>query len=155
MNRRAATLLELLLLLALCGLIVPFALIPLSPERALAAAREVRSVLLTARAHAIWGGVPVSVTELPGAGGVVARAELGGAPCGQGPGREIARADLSGHPGVRMLAGLPRGLVWLPSGSGRSCQGGGVISATLRLEGVRSRINVIISSLGRVRLERP
>lgn len=146
------TLVELLLVLALLGVLASIAYAFARPSHVARAAGALRSAILFARTEAMWRGVPVSVTELPGGAGLAVRlAASAAAPCGGGS--ELLRAPLADHPGVRMAAGLPRGLVWLPSGSGRSCSGGGVISATIELADGRSAMAVVVSSLGRVRLE--
>lgn len=120
------------------------------PSHAHRAAQAVRSAILWGRANAIWRGVGVTVTE-SGAGFVVRLADAAGPPCAAGT--ELVRVRMSDHPGVAVVAGLPRGLLWLPNGSGRSCDGGGVISATVRVADARRAVNVVVSSLGRVRLE--
>jgi hypothetical protein len=43
--------------------------------------------------------------------------------------------------------------VWLPYGGARSCDGGGVISGRLILTDGIGHVDVIVSSLGRVRVE--
>jgi len=65
------------------------------------------------------------------------------------------RLLLAEYPGVRVASGFASdGMLWLPSGSGRTCAGSGVISATLTLRGFSGAADVVISSLGRVRVER-
>lgn len=150
MNRRAFTIIELLIVLALLGTLFSIASAVSRPSHAWRAARSLRATLLWARTEAMWRGEAVSVTELEGGGGLRVRLAPG-TECGSGP--ELTTAPLSEHPGVRLVAGLPRGVVWLPSGSGRSCDGGGVISATIRVADHRKEVAVIVSSLGRVRLE--
>lgn len=141
---------ELIVVLALLSAAFSVALAVTRPSNAWRAARALRAALLWARTEAMWRGEAVSVTELAAGGGL--RINLApGAQCGGGP--ELAAARLDEHPGVRLAAGLPRGVIWLPSGSGRSCDGGGVISATIRVADHRTEVAVIVSSLGRVRLE--
>ena len=138
--------------MAVLGILLSVAVAFARPSHAQRAAQALRTAVLWARANAIWRGVSVTVTDLGGEAGFVVRtAAAGGAPCGGGT--ELTRVRLSEHPGVTVSAGLPRGLVWLPDGSGRSCDGGGVISATVRLADARRAFNVVVSSLGRVRVE--
>lgn len=154
MKRSGVSLIELLVVLAVLGILLSLAYAAVRPSHVQRAGQALRSAILWARANAIWHGATVSVTELPGGGGFVVRLpEPGGGLCG--PGKELLRLPLSDHPGVRLAAGLPRGLAWLPSGGGRSCDGGGVVSATIRLLDARGAAEVIISSLGRVRLQVP
>lgn len=138
------------MVVAVLGVLLSVAVAFARPSHAVRAGQAVRSTLLWARANAIWRGASVSVTESAG-GFVVRLAPAGGPPCEGGT--EIAQVRLADHPGVMLAAGLPRGLVWLPNGSGRSCDGGGVISATVRLADARRSVSVVVSSLGRVRLE--
>lgn len=145
------TLLELLLIMALVSVLAAITLTFWRPNGAMLAAAEVRTTLLWARANALWRGVPVSVTQEGDAELLIRQTDPAHAPCEGGV--EIERLDIGSHPGVRLVAGLPRGLLWLPDGSGRTCSGGGVISATLKLQGSRGGANVIVSSLGRVRVE--
>ena len=156
-NRRRAAgfaLLELVVVLALLTLLVSFAFAVGRPSHTTRAARAVRSAILWARTEAMWRGVAVSVTEASGRLGVVVRTAPDLAnPCASGT--VLTRVLLAEFPGVRLEAGLPRGLVWLPSGSGRSCAGGGVISGTLILADGRTSVRLVISALGRVRLEAP
>ncbi len=152
MNARGMSLVELLVVIAVLALCLSLALAFARPSHALRAAEASRAAILWARANALWRGEAVSVTELPsGAGLVVRLADASGGHCTGGA--ELARVALADHPGVRLEAGLPRGIVWLPSGSGRTCDGGGVVSATLRLADARRSVAVVVSSLGRVRLE--
>lgn len=139
------------MVLALLGVLLALGSWLARPDRTIRAAEAVRSVILFARLNAVWRGATVAVTELEGGGGLVARLVEGGGACGPGP--ELARVPLADHPGVRFAAGLPRGLAWLPSGAGRSCDGGGVVSATLSLVDGRNEARVVVSSLGRVRVE--
>lgn len=150
---RGLTINELLVVMAIIailgGLVVSFA----RPSTEVRAANALKSLLLFARAQALWQGVAVSVTQLPlGGGFAVARTQAGAGCAG---GTVTSRLLLSDFPGVRLASGFADGgLVWLPSGSGRSCDGDGVISATLRLNGFRGAAELIVSSLGRVRVRR-
>ncbi len=152
--RSGLALLEVIVVLAILATLASLAHAFGRPSHTARAARTVRATILWARTEAMWRGAPVSVTELAGESGfLVSAAADPAAPCVAGT--TLTRIQLSEHPGVRLAAGLPRGLVWLPTGSGRSCSGGGVISGTIELTDGRTSVRVIISSLGRVRLEAP
>lgn len=152
--RSGLVLLELIVALALLAILASLAYAFGRPSHSARAARSVRAAILWARTEAMWRGLPVSIIELPDRSGfVVSAASDRERPCESGT--ELTRVRLSEHPGVRLVAGLPRGLVWLPTGSGRSCNGGGVISGTIELTDGRAGARVIVSALGRVRLEAP
>lgn len=148
----AFTLIETLVALAALGIVLAIGYVTLRPSLEMRAASAVRSLLLQARAVAIWSGASVAVVEDAGGSAFVAR-EFGPATaCTEG--RALATLRLSDFPGVRLEDGLRAGgIYWLPSGSGRSCAGGGVISDTVLLHGPRGAAAVVVSSLGRVRLE--
>src|SRR5690606_33956913 len=153
--RSGFTLIELLVCLAVLGVVVGTGLAFARPAHDMRAATATKALLLWARAEAIWQGGSVAVTELPLGGGFVARLlPPGSSDCAAG--EPLARVRLLDHPGVRVTDGFGGrgGIVWLASGSGRSCSGGGVISGYLRLAGLTSVSRVVISSLGRVRVER-
>jgi len=147
-------LLVVLAIIAICAsLFVGFA----RPSNEMRAANAVKSVLLFARAQALWLGVPVSVTELPLGSGLTVRRQPPGVSggCTNEGSSVVNRLLFSDYPGVRLAAGFRAGgLLWLPSGSGRGCDGSGVISSTLRVASLTGAAEVIISSLGRVRVER-
>lgn len=153
-ERGGLALVELLVVLAVLAILTSVSLAFARPSLATGAARAVRTAVLWARTEAMWRGEPVSVTELPGGAGiVVSTAADPAAPCAGGT--TLARVALTDFPGVRLAAGIPRGLVWLPSGSGRTCSGGGVISTTMSFADARTTVSVVISALGRVRLGWP
>lgn len=155
MNRRqlAFTLLESLVVLAVLGVLAGIGFATTRPSPEVRAARAVRALLLQARAEAVWGGAPVAVVELPGGAGFVARRwDAVVHDCSAG--EALASVRLRDFPGVAVAEGLwSGGLYWLPSGSGRACSGGGVISGTLLLRGPFGTATVVVSSLGRVRVE--
>lgn len=156
-DRRAVTILELVVVLAIVGILAGLIGALARPAAELRAANAVKNVLLFARAQALWQGVAVAVTQLPLGGGLLVSALPEGEPptCGSPGGSALNRLLLSDYAGVRFTAGLPGGgLLWLPSGSGRRCDGGGVISSTLRLSSLTGAAEVVVSSLGRVRVQR-
>ncbi len=146
------TLLEMLLVLALVAVAAGAVALALRPAAELRAAQALRGLLIAARHEALLRGASVAVVG--STLGFVATAQAGdGAECAGGV--DLAGLRLAEHPGVRVVSAWPTGgVVWLPSGSGRTCAGGGVISSTVVLEGVRGSAAVIVSSLGRVRVER-
>ncbi|HLU83574.1 MAG TPA: GspH/FimT family protein [Trueperaceae bacterium] len=149
------TLIELLVCLAVIGSVAGIGLSFARPANDLRAATALKSLLLWSRSEAMWQGSSVSVTELPlGTGYQVRRLSAGSSDCHSG--EVISRLLLVEHAGVSLAGGFGsrEGLLWLPTGSGRSCDGGGVISATITLQSLTSSSRVIVSSMGRVRVER-
>lgn len=149
------TLVEVLVCLALLGSVAGIGLGFARPAHDARAATALKTLLLWSRAEAMWQGSGVSVSELPLGIGYQAR-RLDAVASGCDSGEVIGRLLLAEHPGVRIAAGFGsrEGVLWLPTGSGRSCDGGGVISASIVLRSFTGSSRVVISSLGRVRVEK-
>jgi len=145
------SLLETLVTLSVMAVLAALGLAAARPSPEAHAARALRALFLQARADAVWSGAPVAVVELPGGAGFAAR-RLAGDDCASG--EALATVRLREFPGVRVAQGLwSGGLYWLPTGAGRACSGGGVISGTVVLQGPLGSASVVVSSLGRVRVE--
>src|SRR5690606_67866 len=144
---------EVLVALAVLGLLASLGVAAARPSPEGRAASALRSLLLQARAEALWSGSPAAVVELPGGAGFAAlRSRLGEPGCEAG--ETLAAVRLRDFPRVAVVQGLwSGGLYWLPTGSGRDCTGGGVVSGTVVLRGPRGTASVVVSSLGRVRVE--
>lgn len=146
------TLLELMLALGLAAVLVSAGLAGVQPGGAARAARATRTFLLWARLDAMWSGRPVAV--VPGSPpGLVARSGAGVTLAGACAAPEVRRLRVGhfGHVSVRLP--LRAGIVWLPTGGARSCDGGGVVSGRMELADGLHAVAVVVSSLGRVRLE--
>lgn len=146
------TLLELLVVMAVVAVLTSLAVGAARPSSEARAAEALRALLLSARHEALLRGRSVAVVQAPD--GFESRAQaVSTAECGSGA--VVGHVDLSQHAGVRVTAGWAAGgVVWLPTGSGRTCTGAGVISSTVVLSGPRGTAAVVVSSLGRVRVER-
>lgn len=142
------TLPELLVVLAILGVLSGVALVLSRPAAAGLAARGVRGLLLWARVEALLGGHGMAFHYDPVTRAFTVRA---GETCSAGDAERSLR--LADYPGVRVSATLARGLVWLPSGAGRDCAGGGVFNGSLVLSDARRSVRVVVSRTGRVRLE--
>ncbi|MBX3145009.1 MAG: GspH/FimT family pseudopilin [Trueperaceae bacterium] len=153
-ERRVAgfTLLELILVLGIVAVGAGGVASVLRPSAEMRAAHALRAQLVAARHEALLRGQSVGVVRV--GDGFVSRVQTGAqSPCLAGS--ELAHLDVADQHAVRVAEAWPSGgLVWLPLGSGRTCAGGGVISSTVILEGRRGRAAVVVSSLGRVRVER-
>lgn len=154
-TRSGFTVVEMIVVLAVIAVLASVAVGFVRPSAELRAANAVKNLLLFSRAQALWQGVAVAVTQLPlGGGFTVSRGPFEEPGVCHG-GQAVNRLLLSDYPGVRVTSGFPSGgITWLPSGSGRTCDGSGVISTTLTLTGLGGSADVIVSSLGRVRVER-
>jgi prepilin-type N-terminal cleavage/methylation domain-containing protein len=124
------------------------------PSRLVPASNALRSLLIQGRLEAVSSGTPVVITFDPAereyrlrhatsAGGLALLCEAPGA---------SSLLRLADYRGVTQ-AGTFSGLIWLPTGSGRSCQGGGVYNQTLRLQQGSREARIIVSRAGRVRSE--
>lgn len=151
LGTRGFTLLEVVVAVALAACAVAGAA-ALRPGAAFQAADAVRAFLLWGHLEAMWRGEPVAITPLV-AGGIVARAGRAGDPVAacQAPVLRALRMRRFGR--VTIESRLRDGMVWLPSGGARSCDGGGVISGRVVLRDGRRSVDVIVSSLGRMRVE--
>ncbi len=146
------TLVELALALGLLGAVAGAGAWLLRPGGAAQAAEGARAFLLWSRLEAIWTGRAVAVVPM-GSPALVARRGEGDEAASACTGAELRSFELSRYGRVRVVDALRSGIVWLPRGGARSCQGGGVISDTMVLADGRRRLRVIVSSLGRVRVE--
>lgn len=147
------TLLELLVVLAILGFLAVWAH-QARPSRVGEALVALRSQVLQARFEAIERNEAVAVVygSAQRSFRTLATGELG-LPDGCESGEVLRTVDLADFPGVAMAGGLERGLVWLPSGSGRTCSGGGVFNQTITLKDAVREGRVIVSRAGRVRSE--
>lgn len=153
--RSGFTVIELVVVMAVIAIVAAISLGFSRPSNEVRAANAVKGLLLVARLQALWQGVPVAVTPLPLGSGYAVSVGPFHPPGGCHGGTVVSRLLFAEYPGVRMTSGFPAGgLRWLPSGSGRTCDGSGVISTTLTLRGLRGAAVVVVSSLGRVRVER-
>lgn len=146
------TLLEVVVALAVMGLLATGGARLLRPHAALRAAEAARAFLLWARLEAIWTGHAVAVVPSPRAG-LDARSGDAGDVASACEGPALKRLQLRRFGSVRVTEPLRAGIVWLPSGGARSCEGGGVISGSMLLADRGRRAAVVVSSLGRVRVE--
>lgn len=153
-RRRLAgfALMELLVVMVVVALLASMGISAGRPAAEARAAQALRGLIVSARHEALLRGRSVAVVQHPGGFESLAQPATT-ATCGEGSG--VGRVDLAQHPAVRVSEGWDAGgLVWLTSGSGRTCAGGGVISSTVVFTGPRGSAAVIVSSLGRVRVER-
>ncbi len=154
-GRTGFTLLEVVVALALAGLLAGGATVLLRPGGAVRGAQGARTFLLWARLEALWTGEAVAVVPgavVPGASPALsARSAPDAATACTGP--ELKRFELARYGRARVAQALRDGIVWLPGGGARSCAGGGVISGRMVLVDGARRASVVVSSLGRVRVE--
>lgn len=147
------SLLELLLVLGLLGLFTAWAL-SARPSQVAAAVVALRTQVLQARFAAIERNQPVAVlyrdaeesfVTLVADSAAIEDACLGG--------EELTRLRLQDFRGVGVKSAPAKGLVWLPSGTGRTCSGGGAFNQTIALADSVREGRVVVSRAGRVRSE--
>lgn len=122
------------------------------PGGAVRAAQGARAFLLWARLEAMWTGDAVAVVP-SGTPPLLARRGDAADVAAACAGREVKRFELARYGRARVIQALRDGIVWLPGGGARSCGGSGVISGRMVLADAGRRVSVIVSSLGRVRVE--
>lgn len=142
---RGFTLLEMLLVLALLGVVSVAGAQVLRPSSAQRAARAYLHTLQGVRIDAI-AGRPGAVRWNPSEGAFVVR--RGADPCAAPVRTRLAPPDR-----VAVTRWLRAGVVWRPDGTGRACDGGGVYGGRVRFEDRRGGWDVVVASTGRVRLE--
>jgi len=149
-GRTGFTLLEIVVVLTVVGLLAGGGALLARPGGALRAAQGARAFLLWARLEALWSGEAVAV--VPSVSPTLS-ARTGADAVSACAGPERKRFDLARYGRARVVQPLRAGIVWLPYGGARSCNGGGVISGRMILADGGARADVIVSSLGRVRVE--
>ena len=144
------TLLEIVTVLTVVGVLAGGAALLARPGGAVRAAQGARAFLLWARLEALWTGEAVAVVP---ASAPVLSARAGADVASACAGTERKRFELARYGRARVVQPMRAGIVWLPYGGARSCEGGGVISGRMILADGGGRASVIVSSLGRVRVE--
>ena len=151
--RSGYTLVEMLVVLALAGLVATWYL-SVRPRQLDGAVVALRAQVVQARFEAIERNSPVALIYAPAEGAFLT---LAGAAASAAEvcewGREVTRLELGEFPGVRVSEAPANGIVWLPSGSGRTCSGSGVFNQTILLTEGRLEGRIVISRAGRVRSE--
>lgn len=155
-RRRTATsgytLLELLLVLAMVGLFVGWTMAA-RPGRLDGALASLRGQVVQARFEATLRNAPVAVVYRPAERSFITLAGEAGSFDVCEVGAEVSRLQIAEFAGVEVESVPSAGLVWLPSGNGRTCSGAGVFNQTIVLMERGREGRVIISRAGRVRTE--
>ncbi|HEX7003178.1 MAG TPA: GspH/FimT family pseudopilin [Trueperaceae bacterium] len=147
------TLVELLVVLAIAGLLTTWYVGSQGRRHVDEAILALRSQTAQARHEAIARSLPVAVLYRPADASFVTLAGRSGNVDVCESGEEVARLELSRFPGVAVARVPAEGLVWLPSGSGRTCSGSGAFNTTMELHEGRVEARVIVSRAGRIRSE--
>lgn len=145
------TVLEIVVVLAIIGIVASGGWALVRHGSALRAAQGARTFVLWARLQAVWTGRVVAV--VPGTRPALQASASNDVQTACHRGVPTARFELARYGVVRVEEPFREGIAWLPSGGARSCDGGGVISGRMVLAGRGGRASVIVSSLGRVRVE--
>lgn len=146
---RGVTLIELVILLAVLAAVAVGAARAWSPGAARTAATEYRAALGSARLRAL-AGTFASIRFDADRDAFLVRDVGPDVPWCDGPVRRV----LPRVRGVAVTRRLRDGIVWLPDGTGRDCSGGGVYGGRVRFEDRDAGWDVVVSSSGRLRLER-
>ena len=157
MTPRGWSVLEILVVLAILAVVFGLALMLLRPPSSRHAAVRLAGELTNARLRALAGGAPTAVIVALDGASWERRIGIPGAdaPMTCNGGTIDGRLDLArSFPGVTVSSGSDAGIVWFPTGWGRTCDGGAVFNRRIVLSGPRARHAVVVSSAGRVRWER-
>lgn len=142
-----------MIVLAIAGLVTGWYVRSNGPDRIEGAIVALRSMVAQARFEAIERSVPVAVVYRPGVKAFVTLAGESGSFTVCEAGAEVSRLVLSEFPGVEVERVPSGGLVWLPSGSGRTCSGSGAFNQTITLSERDRDARLIVSRAGRIRSE--
>ena len=145
------TLLEVIVALALTA-VATAGVLGCRPPAAARAAEEARAFLLWARLEAMWSGRAVAVVPAA-APGLEARGGSGAAAVEACAAPVLRGLLLRRYGRVSVVQDFRDGIVWLPGGGARTCDGGGVISGRMVVADGSRTAHVVVSSLGRVRVE--
>ncbi|MEX2501642.1 MAG: prepilin-type N-terminal cleavage/methylation domain-containing protein [Trueperaceae bacterium] len=150
--RRGVTLIELLVVLAVLAVLGGALAWAWRPSSVWRSAEAYRTLVRSARIAAL-AGTPTSVRYQVGERRFVARrddADRGHLPC-----EGTVTGGITPESRVAVTRTLRSGVVWRPDGTGRSCGGGGVYGGRIRFEGSDGeRVDVVVASTGRLRIER-
>jgi prepilin-type N-terminal cleavage/methylation domain-containing protein len=153
-NSAGFSLLELLVVLA-CLAVAAMLVLGQQPPRLQAAAGALRSLLIQGRLEAVSRGTPVAITFDNAEREYQLRPAAAAGPLAQlcaSAAASTSTLRLDDYRGVSQ-AGTFKDMIWLPTGTGRDCQGAGVYTQTVRLQQGMREARVIVSRAGRVRSE--
>ena len=151
LRRGGTSFIEILVVLAVLALVAGASFAVVRPSGAHQAALAARALVTWSRLQALRTNSDAALSST--AQGLVVHAS-GSAPRPCTIGRRLRGLAWSDFGSVRLERALRSGILWRADGIALSCAGGGVISDRLVLADDRARYAVVISSLGRVRVER-
>lgn len=155
-RRFGISIVEILVVLAILGVLLSFGVASLRAPDHVAAANAARGFLQDGRVEAVKRNRAVVITyDATGRTFVMsAQASSGNASCATGL-TQIGAFDLdTDYGGVTANVALAGGgLVWLPSGTVRSCTVGTAAGATVVMQGRTGTRQVLVSDVGRVEVQ--
>lgn len=159
-SRFGVSVLELVIVVAVLGILLSIGVVQLRQPAARLLANDLKGVIEQARFEAIKRNRPVAVLWDVDGGRVESRFDsasaLVAASC-DGDTRIVSR-ELSEYRGVQVDVAMPgdtfnRGVVWLPTGQGRTCHGTPDIRTEIRVSDGRGERLILVSVGGRVSVQ--
>lgn len=151
--RSGVTVIELLVVVAVLGVLLSIGFVSLRPSAVRVAANSFKGLLQEARTESIKMNRPVSVVWQANEGAFVAREEAGNATTCNTAAREVTRLGLAEYRGVVAETTMGGdGVLWLPNGRFRPCSGTELASETTFSDAARSA-SVIMSVGGRLTIQ--
>lgn len=152
-TRRGLSLIEIIIGLAIIGILTGIGAVAFAPPGGRAYANDVRAIFQQARFEAVKRNVPVAVVW--DAGSDEFRSVLGsiGTPCDQTT--VLTRASPREYARVTVASNFADGdgIVWLPSGQARSCGYGPFVQTIATIDDGRVEREVTVTLTGRVTIE--
>ena len=158
-RRLGVTVMEMLIVIAIAGILLGIGVVRVQPPESRLFANDVKAQIEQARYEAIRRNGPVAVVWEAGPERFATRLDPNdptvGSTC-NGPLVLQSRA-LSDYRSVELISGASGawsgGVVWLPSGQGRTCNGGPAIGGTITITDGRTTHVVEVSVGGRVSIQ--
>lgn len=152
--RAGTSILELIIIVAVLGILLAVGFVQLRPPAARAFGNDVKSQVEQARFEAVKRNQPVAVQFADGRLFTSLDTSDLRVVASCSPDATVIVQRFAGSYGnVTVTPDSSWGVVWLPSGQGRTCDGSPAIGSTLRIDDGRTVTRVTVSDGGRVSVE--